>query len=152
MKIVFPLTLAVAGGIGAVQYGAKELDDALFGSSTSAPVAPAFNSVSRGYLPPKPSPQNACQSGARRLAGGACAADPTDDWMQDEDVEPPVDEAPLVTDEHALPPCVFDEHYSYHPAHEFGSVAGMNALANAPPLGFFVYDASQDFHGQAIVF
>jgi hypothetical protein len=34
----------------------------------------------------------------------------------------------------------------------FSSVAGMNALANAPPLGFFVYDASQDFHGQAIVF
>ena len=70
----------------------------------------------------------------------------------DEDVGLPVDEAPLVTDEHALPPDVFDEHYSYHPAHEFGSVAGMNALANAPPLGFFVYDASQDFHGQAIVF
>ena len=91
------------------------------------------------------------------MADGACAADPTDDWMKsdgdvEEDAEPPVGEAPLVTDEHALPPCVFDEHYSYHPAHEFGSVAGMNALVNAPPLGFFVYDASQDFHGQAIVF
>ena len=149
--------LAVAGGIGAAQYGVKELDEALFGSSANAPAAPAFNTVSRGYLPTKPSPQNACQSGARRLAGGACAADPTDDWMKseedaEEDAEPPVGEAPLVTDEHALPPCVFDEHYSYHPAHEFGSVAGMNALANAPPLGFFVYDASQDFHGQAIVF
>jgi hypothetical protein len=150
--------LAVAGGIGDVQYGVKELDDTLFGSSsTSEPVTPTFNTVSRGYHPPKPSPQNACQSGARCFAGGACAADPTDDWMMDEedayeDAGPPVEEAPLVTDEHALPPCVFDEHYSYHPAHEFGSVASINALANAPPLGFFVYDASQDFHGQVVVF
>jgi hypothetical protein len=149
--------LAVAGGIGAVQYGLEEIDETLFGSSsTSAPVTPTFNTVSRGHLPPKPSPQNACQSGARRLAGGACAADPTDDWIMDEedadeDVGPPVDEAPFMTDEHALPPCVFDEHYSHHPAHEFGSVAGMNALAIAPQLGFFVYDASQDFHGQAVV-
>jgi hypothetical protein len=77
--------LAVAGGIGAAQYGVKELDEALFGSSTSAPVAPTFNAVSRGHLPPKLSPQNACQSGARRLAGGACAADPTDDWTKNEE-------------------------------------------------------------------
>jgi hypothetical protein len=78
--------LAVGAGIGAAQYGVKELDEVLFGSSASAPVAPTFNTVSRGYLPPtfntvsrgylppKPSPQNACQSGERRLAGGTCAA------------------------------------------------------------------------------
>jgi hypothetical protein len=37
--------LAVAGGIGAAQYGVKEVDEALFGSSASAPVAPTFNTV-----------------------------------------------------------------------------------------------------------
>jgi hypothetical protein len=149
--------LAVAGGIGAVQYGVKELDDTLFGSANapaaSAPApapTPAFNSVSRSYLPDE---GGACRSGARRLADGACAADPADDWMMndedaDDDVGPPVEEAPLAADESALPPDVFDEHL----LHEFGSATGMNALATAPPLGFFVYDASQDFHGQAIVF
>jgi hypothetical protein len=75
--------LAVAGGIGAAQYGVKEVDEALFGSSsTSAPVAPTFNTVSRGYLPPKPSPQNAYayQPGERRLmASGACADVLSDD-------------------------------------------------------------------------
>jgi hypothetical protein len=55
--------LVVAGGIGAVQYGVKEVDDAMFGSSASTPVAPTFNTVSRGYIPPKPShQQNACHS------------------------------------------------------------------------------------------
>jgi hypothetical protein len=62
-----------------------------------------------------------------------------------------VEEAPLATDEHALPPCVFDEHYQ--PTHEFGGgAADPNAGVDAPPLGYFIYDASQDFHGQVVVF
>jgi hypothetical protein len=26
------------------------------------------------------------------------------------------------------------------------------SVADAPPLGYFIYDASQDFHGQVVVF
>jgi hypothetical protein len=86
--------LAVAGGIGAVQYGVKEADEALFGSSANAPAAPTFNTVSRAYLPPKPSSQDACQSGGRRLDDGACADDPSRDWMGDSKEEDDVDAPP----------------------------------------------------------
>jgi hypothetical protein len=42
--------LAVVGGVVAAQYGVKEVDEALFGSSSaSAPFAPTFNTVSCGY-------------------------------------------------------------------------------------------------------
>jgi hypothetical protein len=69
----------------------------------------------------------------------------------DKDAAATVEEAPLATDEHALPPCVFDEHYL--PTHEFGGgAASPNANVDAPPLGYFIYDGPQDFHGQVVVF
>ena len=139
--------LAVAGGIGAVQYGVKELDDALFGSSTSAPVAPTFNTVSRGYLPPKPSPQNACQSGERRLSSGACAAPSSGygapvDWTSQPDAHPTED---TTAPEPSTLPSVYDDHHQL-------DAQRTESVADAPPLGYFIYDGSQDFHGQVVVF
>ena len=139
--------LAVGAGIGAAQYGVKELDDALFGNSANAPAAPKFNTVSRGYLPPKPSSQDTCQSGGRRLAGGACAAPSSGygapvDWTSQPDAQPTEDAPASGTS--ALP-SVHDDH------HQLGTQR-TESVADAPPLGYFIYDASQDFHGQVVVF
>jgi hypothetical protein len=130
--------LAVVGGIGAAQYGMKEVDEALFGSSANAPAAPTFNTVSRAYLPPKASSQDTCQSGGRRLASGACADVPSGDWMEEE-VEEDMD-APATS---ALPP-VYDDHQQL-------DTQRTESVADAPPLGYFIYGGSQDFHGQVVV-
>jgi hypothetical protein len=140
--------LAVAGGIGAVQYGVKEVDDALFGSSsTTAPVAPTFNTVSRGYLPPKPTPQNACQSGERRLASGVCAAPSSGygapvDWTSQPDAQPT---EYMTAPEASTLPSVYDDHHQL-------DAQRTESIADAPPLGYFIYDGSQDFHGQVVAF
>ena len=141
--------LAVGAGIGAAQYGVKELDDALFGSSANAPAAPAFNTVSRAYLPPKPSSQDTCQSGERRLAGGACAATSSGygvDWTSQPDA--PTEDTP--TEDTPTPgtstlPSVYDDHQQL-------GTQRTESVADEPPLGYFIYDASQDFHGQVVVF
>ena len=141
--------LAVGAGIGAAQYGVKELDDALFGSSANAPAAPTFNTVSRAYLPPKPSSQDTCQSGERRLAGGACAATSSGygvDWTSQPDA--PTEDTP--TEDTPTPgtstlPSVYDDHQQL-------GTQRTESVADAPPLGYFIYDASQDFHGQVVVF
>jgi hypothetical protein len=152
--------LAVAGGIGAAQYGVKELDDALFGSSANAPAAPAFNTVSRAYLPPKPSSQDTCQSGERRLAGGACAATSSTyevDWTSQPDAsteDTPTEDTP--TDN---APASGTSNRAFGAAAEGLSVSSSQlgtqrteSVADEPPLGYFIYDASQDFHGQVVVF
>ena len=140
--------LAVAGGIGAAQYGVKELDESLFGSSANAP-APAFNTVSRAYLPPKPSSQDPCQSGERRLTGGECTATSSGygvDWTSQPDA--PTEDTP--TEDTPTPgtstlPSVYDDHQQL-------GTQRTESVADAPPLGYFIYDASQDFHGQVVVF
>jgi len=139
--------LAVGAGIGVAQYGVKELDDALFGSSANAPAAPAFNTVSRAYLPPKPSSQDTCQSGERRLTGGACAATSSGygapvDWTSQPDSQP-TEDAP--TSGTSTLPSVYDDHQQV-------GTQRTESVADAPPLGYFIYDASQDFHGQVVVF
>jgi hypothetical protein len=142
--------LAVGAGIGAAQYGVKELDEVLFGSSANAPAAPTFNTVSRAYLPPKPSSQDTCQSGERRLGGeGACAASSSGygvDWTSQPDA--PTEDTP--TEDATTPgtsrlPSVHDEHQQL-------GTQRTESVADAPPLGYFIYDASQDFHGQVVVF
>ena len=141
--------LAVAGGIGAAQYGVKKLDDALFGSSANAPAAPALNTVSRAYLPPKPSSQDTCQSGERRLAGGACAATSSGygvDWTSQPDApteDTPTEDAP--TPGTSTLPSVYDDHQQL-------GTQRTESVVDASPLGYFIYDASQDFHGQVVVF
>ena len=74
-----------------------------------------------------------------------------DDAKEEEDEKDAaaiIEEAPLATDEHALPPCVFDEHYL--PTHEFGGGAAGPRGRTAPRL--LHLRGSQDFHGQVVVF
>jgi len=105
--------------------------------------------VSRAYLPPKPSSQDTCQSGERRLAGGACAATSSGygvDWTSQPDA--PTEDTP--TEDASTPgtsalPSVYDDHQQL-------GTQRTESVADEPPLGYFIYDASQDFHGQVVVF
>jgi hypothetical protein len=115
--------------------------------STSAPVAPTFNTVSRGYLPPKSSPQNACESGERHLATGACAAPSSGygapvDWTSQPDAQSTQD---TTAPEPSTLPSVYDDHHQLN-------AQRTESVVDASPLGYFIYDGSQDFHGQVVVF
>jgi hypothetical protein len=98
----------------------------------------------------------------RQLKGGKCGpppdiapsdSDPSDDWVSDDPSYPPTgadSHAPPLAVGRGLPSCVFEEHY--HELESLGGVGGGGGGRDEPPLGFFIYDASQDFHGQVVVF
>jgi hypothetical protein len=105
-----------------------------------------------------------CPAGGRRLQGGTCAPtgpeggeekgeedeDPEADWMEDVQEDPAQGGRYHREAGHGLPPCVYDEHY--HPDREFLGGAGAGRDPDEQPLGFFIYDASQEFHGEVVVF
>jgi hypothetical protein len=151
------LPVLAAGGVAAAVMGVEALDTALFSESqakppvtvplTDAAPAPAFNTVSRAYLPPKPSSQDTCQSGERRLSSGACAAPSSGygapvDWTSQPDAQPTED---ATAPKPSTLPSVFVDHHQL-------DAQRTESVADAPPLGYFIYDGSQDFHGQVVVF